>query len=88
MRRWRHPTSRDLWVAARPAPGELPGLVQEAIETGHSSNHPPAVKHHRLPPKLLPVRVLYIWPTGVAGGRAVPPDVREEPGGALYVHSP
>ena len=24
----------------------------------------------------------------VAGGRAVPPDVREEPGGALYVHSP
>ena len=32
---------------------------------------------------------LYIfWPTGVAGGRAVPPDVREEPGGALYVHSP
>ena len=25
---------------------------------------------------------------GVAGGRAVPPDVREEPGGALYVHSP
>ena len=24
----------------------------------------------------------------MAGGRAVPPDVREEPGGALYVHSP
>ena len=24
----------------------------------------------------------------VAGGRAVPPDVREEPGGALYVHFP
>ena len=27
--------------------------------------------------------IVYIWPTGVAGGRAVPPDVREEPGGAL-----
>ena len=24
--------------------------------------------------------------TGIAGGRAVPPDVREEPGRALYVH--
>ena len=32
--------------------------------------------------------IVYIWPIGVAGGRAVPPDVREEPGGALYVHSP
>ena len=32
--------------------------------------------------------IVYIWPTGVAGGRAVPPDVREEPGEALYVHSP
>ena len=32
--------------------------------------------------------IVYIWPTKVAGGRAVPPDVREEPGGALYVHSP
>ena len=31
--------------------------------------------------------IVYIWPTGVAGGRAVPPDVWEEPGGALYVHS-
>ena len=28
--------------------------------------------------------IAHIWPTGVAGGRAV----REEPGGALYVHSP
>ena len=27
--------------------------------------------------------IVYIWPTGVAGGRAVPPDVREERGG-LY----
>ena len=27
--------------------------------------------------------IVYIWPTGVAGSRAVPPDVREEPGG-LY----
>ena len=25
MRRWRHPTSRDLWVAAHPAPSELRG---------------------------------------------------------------
>ena len=32
--------------------------------------------------------IVEIWPIGVAGGRAVPPDVREEPGGALYVHSP
>ena len=32
--------------------------------------------------------LVYIWVTGVAGGRAVPPDVREEPGGALDVHSP
>ena len=32
--------------------------------------------------------IVFIWPTGVAGGRAVPPDVREEPGRALYVHSP
>ena len=32
--------------------------------------------------------IVYIWPTGVAGGKAVPPDVREEPGGALYVHAP
>ena len=31
--------------------------------------------------------IVYIWPTEMAGGRAVP-DVREEPGGALYVHSP
>ena len=29
--------------------------------------------------------IVYIWPTGVAGGRAVPPDVWEEPGGALYI---
>ena len=32
--------------------------------------------------------IVYISPTELAGGRAVPPDVREEPGGALYVHSP
>ena len=32
--------------------------------------------------------IVHIWPTGVAGGRAVPPDVQEEPGRALYVHSP
>ena len=31
--------------------------------------------------------IVKIWPTGVAGGRAVPPDVREEPGEAVYVHS-
>ena len=30
--------------------------------------------------------LLRIWPTGVAAGRAVPPDVREEPGRALFVH--
>ena len=32
--------------------------------------------------------IVWIWPTGAAGGRDVPPDVREEVGGALYVHSP
>ena len=32
--------------------------------------------------------IVYSWPTRMAQGRAVPPDVREEPGGALYVHSP
>ena len=32
-------------------------VAQEAIETGLSSKPPPAVRHHRLPPKLLPVRV-------------------------------
>ena len=32
--------------------------------------------------------IVHIWLTGVAGGRAVPPDVREQPGGALDVHSP
>ena len=32
--------------------------------------------------------IVYVWPTELAGGRAVPPDVREELGGALYVHSP
>ena len=32
--------------------------------------------------------IVHIWLTRVAGGRAVPPDAREEPGGALYVHSP
>ena len=31
---------------------------------------------------------MHIWPTGVAGGRAALLDVREEFGGALYVHSP
>ena len=29
-----------------------------------------------------------IWLSGVSAGRDVPPDAREEPGGALYVHSP
>ena len=29
--------------------------MQEAIETGLSSTLPPAVRHHRLPPELLPV---------------------------------
>ena len=27
--------------------------------------------------------IVEIWPTGVAGGRAVPPDVREEPPAGL-----
>ena len=34
------------------------------------------------------MHIVGIWPTGVAGGRAVPPDVPEELGGALFVHSP
>ena len=33
------------------------------------------------------INVHCIYLALVAGGRAVPPDVREEPGGALYVHS-
>ena len=32
--------------------------------------------------------IVKIWPTRVAEGRAPPPDVREEPGRVLYVHSP
>ena len=32
--------------------------------------------------------IVYIWLTRVAGGRAVPPDVREEPGGALPLSYP
>ena len=31
--------------------------------------------------------IVHIWPTGVAGGRAVPPNVREEPAKALYPFS-
>ena len=43
--------------------------------------------------KVFPLRgksmyIVYIWVTGMAGGRAVLLDVREEPGKALYVHSP
>ena len=38
-------------------PANFVDVVQEAIETGLSSILPPAVRHHRLPPKLLPVRV-------------------------------
>ena len=57
MHRWRHPTSTNLWVAAHPAPSDPRGCCPEAIETGLSSKSPPAVRHHRLPPKLLPVRV-------------------------------
>ena len=34
------------------------------------------------------MHIVYVWRTKLAGGRAVPPDVREEPGGALDVHSP
>ena len=30
-------------------------VAQEANEAGLSSKSPPAVRHHRLPPKLLPV---------------------------------
>ena len=38
-------------------PANFVDVAQEAIETGLSSKLPPAVRHHRLPPKLLPVRV-------------------------------
>ena len=31
--------------------------------------------------------IVHIWPTELAGGRAVPPDVREEPEGALWMFS-
>ena len=33
------------------------------------------------------MHIVQIWLTGVAGGSAVPPDVREEPAEALRVHS-
>ena len=39
-------------------PANFVDVVQEAIETGLSSILPPAVRHHRLPPKLLPDRLL------------------------------
>ena len=39
-------------------PANFVDVAQVAIETGLSSKLPPAVRHHRLPPKLLPVRVL------------------------------
>ena len=32
--------------------------------------------------------IVEIWPTEEAGGKVVPPHVREEFGGTLYVHSP
>ena len=38
-------------------PANFVDVAQEAIETWLSSKPPPAVRHHRLPPKLLPVRV-------------------------------
>ena len=38
-------------------PANFIDVAQEAIETGLSSTLPPAVRHHRLPHKLLPVRV-------------------------------
>ena len=44
-------------------------VAQEAIETGLSSTFPPAVRHDRLPFKLLPVRV---GPPGASEGLRVP----------------
>ena len=37
-----------------PRPANFVDVAQEAIETGLSSTLPPAVRHHRPPPKLLP----------------------------------
>ena len=38
-------------------PANFVDVAQEAIEAWLSSKPPPAVRHHRLPPKLLPVKV-------------------------------
>ena len=59
----RHPTSRDLWVAAHPAPSD-PSMMslKNPSQLGFLLFCPPAVRSHRLPPKLLPVRVLGLRP--------------------------
>ena len=57
MRRCHHPTSRDLWAAARPASSEPRGHRPRMHRIGFSLNSPPAVRHHRLPAKLLPARL-------------------------------
>ena len=58
MRRWHHPPSRDLWVAAHPAPSKPHGCCppKKPSKSGFSSKSPPTVRHHRLPPKILGFR--------------------------------
>ena len=55
MRRWRHPISGICGWRHILRPANFVDVAREAIEAGLSSK--PAVRHHRLPPKLLPVRV-------------------------------
>ena len=59
MRQKRHPTSRDLRMAAHPAPSEPHGhvQVQKSIETGPLGNSATVVRYHRPPPRLVHVRV-------------------------------
>ena len=69
------------WVGSQAAPlpqGPLPGGPPGAWDLGFGV----------FPSRGKSMYIVYIWPTGVTGGRAVPPDVREEPAKALYVHSP
>ena len=54
MRRWRHPTSRGLWVAAHPAPSELRGCYPRSHRSWAFLQTPTRCETSQ---KLLPVRV-------------------------------
>ena len=56
MRRWRHPTSSDLWVGTSCAQRNSWMLPKKTSKLGFFNIHT-AVRHHRLPPQLLPMRL-------------------------------